>query len=90
MPNKDGSKSGGRKKGTPNKSTTAVKNALIEAFDKLGGVDALTKWGQDEPTEFYKLWVKVLPVQTNEIITNDSEVKRIEIITVEQNTNKGD
>lgn len=56
-----GEKTGGRQKGTPNKSTAAVKNALSEAFDKLGGVDSLVAWGKEEPAEFYKLWVKMLP-----------------------------
>lgn len=76
-----GFKSGGRKKGTPNKTTTAVKNALIEAFDRLGGVDALVAWGQQEPTEFYKLWVKILPTQVNEI-QSDQPITRIEVVTV--------
>lgn len=56
-----GEKTGGRQKGTPNKSTAAVKTALSEAFDMLGGVESLVEWGRDEPAEFYKLWVKMLP-----------------------------
>ncbi|MCE9567666.1 MAG: hypothetical protein K8U57_37165 [Planctomycetes bacterium] len=56
-----GAKTGGRTKGTPNKTTAAVKNALTEAFEKLGGVRSLAEWGQANPTEFYKLWVKLLP-----------------------------
>lgn len=53
----------GRPKGSPNKSTTSVKAAFEEAFDKLGGVDALLTWAKDEPREFYKLYAKLLPVQ---------------------------
>lgn len=59
-------KTGGRKAGTPNKATTRVKDALIEAFDNLGGVDALVEFGRENPGEFYKLWVKVLPSQIND------------------------
>lgn len=51
----------GRPKGIPNKSTKAVKEALVEAFEKRGGVPALIKWSNAEPTEFYKLWAKLLP-----------------------------
>jgi hypothetical protein len=56
-----GKKTGGRTKGTPNKSTAAVKDALTQAFDHLGGVTALVEWGKKNATEFYKLWSKLLP-----------------------------
>jgi hypothetical protein len=76
MANTTGKKFGGRQKGTPNKNTTAVKSALIDAFDRLGGVDKLVEFGQENPGEFYKLWVKVLPTQLNE---SDSNIKPITI-----------
>lgn len=60
-----GRKTGGRKAGTPNKKTSEVKAALAVAFDSLGGVTALTEWAREEPTEFYKLWAKMLPAELN-------------------------
>ncbi len=60
-----GKKTGGRTAGTPNKTTVAVKAALEEAFDRLGGVDSLVTWAQSEPTEFYKLYAKLLPAELN-------------------------
>lgn len=51
----------GRPKGAQNKTTIAVKQALIEAFEKMGGVDRLAQFAEEEPGEFYKLWVKILP-----------------------------
>lgn len=56
-----GRKTGGRQKGTPNKTTMAVKEALSLAFEGLGGAEALTTWARTNETEFYKLWVKMLP-----------------------------
>lgn len=53
----------GRVKGVPNKTTVAVKAALAEAFENLGGVPSLVKWGQENQTEFYKLWAKLLPTE---------------------------
>lgn len=53
----------GRKPGGLNKSTRSVKAALQEAFERLGGVDSLVKWGKQEPAEFYKLWVKMMPTE---------------------------
>lgn len=58
-----GFKTGGRKKGTPNKFTASVKAAFEEAFDRMGGVEALVSWAQSEPTEFYKLYSKLLPAE---------------------------
>lgn len=51
----------GRKKGVSNKATVAVKDALDQAFNKLGGIKALTDWATDNPGEFYGLWCKMLP-----------------------------
>lgn len=60
-----GMKTGGRKKGTPNKTTANVRAVLEEAFERMGGVERLVEWAQAEPTEFYKLYAKLLPVQVN-------------------------
>ena len=56
-------KTGGRKKGSQNKATVEVKEALIKAFNDLGGVASLVEWGSENQTEFYKLWSKLIPVQ---------------------------
>lgn len=56
-----GIKTGGRSKGTPNKTTASVKDALAFAFDGRGGAPALKIWADENPTEFYKLWAKLLP-----------------------------
>lgn len=53
----------GRPRGVPNKSTASVKAALQAAFDERGGVPALLDWADGEPTEFYKLWAKMLPTE---------------------------
>ena len=53
----------GRPKGIPNKTTLSVKQALVDAFDLMGGVPALVKWARTNQSEFYKLWCRLLPVQ---------------------------
>lgn len=60
-------KIGGRQKGSKNKTTVAVKTALTDAFEQIGGVDKLVEWGSQNPTEFYKLWVKVLATETETV-----------------------
>ena len=55
-------KTGGRKKGTPNKTTAIVKDMIIEALDKSGGVDYLVTVAKDHPAAFCTLIGKVLPL----------------------------
>jgi hypothetical protein len=57
-------KTGGRKKGTPNRVTANAKAALEFAFDAVGGPKALAAWGRKNRTEFYKLWAKTIPRET--------------------------
>ncbi len=56
-----GFKTGGREKGTPNKTTATVKDMLLMAFEDIGGLPALTEWGKTSPAQFYQLWAKLLP-----------------------------
>lgn len=51
----------GRKKGVPNKQTTAVKQCIINAFENIGGVQNLSRWASENETEFYKLWGRMIP-----------------------------
>lgn len=47
--------------GTPHKYGRSVKNAFIDAFELMGGVNALVAWGQQEPTHFYRCLVQIAP-----------------------------
>ncbi len=55
----------GRKKGSLNKVTASVKEALTQAFDGVGGVDSLIAWGREDPAAFYALWSRMLPHEVN-------------------------
>lgn len=60
-----GKKTGGRKKGTPNKVTTAFKEAVLDAFNQMGGTDALLTWGMQNQTEFYKIAARLIPAESS-------------------------
>lgn len=55
----------GRPKGSPNKSTATVKAALQNVYTKRGGDAALLKWADENQTEFYKLWGRMLPTEVS-------------------------
>lgn len=53
----------GRPKGLPNKTTQAIKDAIVEAFEKAGGVEYLVKLATEDPKTFCGLVGKVIPLQ---------------------------
>lgn len=55
----------GRPKGTPNKLTSQVKDAIEAAFDEVGGKEYLVKMAYKEPKAFMALLGKVLPKDIN-------------------------
>lgn len=61
---KPGERRGGRQKGTPNKLTRDVKEAVLQAFNAVGGAKYLAKQAEENPQAFMTLLGKVLPTQT--------------------------
>lgn len=53
----------GRPKGSHNKTTAAIKDAIIEAFEKAGGVNYLVQLAEEDPRTFCALVGKVIPLQ---------------------------
>ena len=52
----------GRPKGVPNKTTQALKDMILSALDKSGGVDYLITQAETNPNAFMSLVGKVLPM----------------------------
>jgi hypothetical protein len=63
----DGTPGPGRPKGVPNKNTTLLKDAILEAATKAGGraglVGYLKQQAEENPGPFMALLGKVLPMQ---------------------------
>jgi len=53
----------GRKKGGTNKVTADVKQAIMEAFSALGGVEYLCVVAREDPKAFCALLGKLIPVK---------------------------
>jgi len=53
----------GRKKGVPNKTTAALKTAILNAFDAAGGEHYLRHVADTDPKTFCTLLGKVLPAE---------------------------
>jgi hypothetical protein len=75
-----GKKYGGRTKGTPNKITKTVKQALLIAFNKLQKHPKanLYAWGRENPTAFYQVAAKLIPTEINATVDKVVvEVRRV-------------
>ena len=73
MPSGGARKNAGRKKGVPSKQTAAVKEALLNAFEKAGGELYLAKIAKSDPKTFCMLVAKLIPTEVSASI--DGELK---------------
>ena len=60
---KDHAHKGGRPKGSRNKTTIQLKEAILEALEGVGGTRYLEQIARDNPSAFVQLIGKVLPLQ---------------------------
>ena len=70
-------KSGGRKKGTPNKITKDVKEMVLEALEKLGGTEWFIAQGLENPVAFMAIAGKAMPKETKVEMLKTVEISMI-------------
>lgn len=58
-----GIKTGGRQKGTPNKITRDIREAVLQSFEIVGGAQYLAEQARANPVAYLSLVGKVLPLQ---------------------------
>lgn len=63
----------GRKKGIPNRSTTAAKDAIALAAVGLGGTDRLIAWAQEDPKNEAVFWGTIYPKLIPVVLGGDAE-----------------
>ncbi len=83
-------KTGGRKKGTPNKTTALLKDAILQAAEAAGNkigkdglVSYLTEQAEKNPVSFNTLLGKVLPLQVQGPDDEDGKPTAIRISIVD-------
>ena len=80
MPVPKGTRIGGRQKGTPNKTTGAVKEMVLQALSNKGGVKYLERQADENPTAFMTLVGKVIPLQVAG--DEDNPIKTVQEIVI--------
>lgn len=74
-----GVKTGGRRPGSLNKTTVAVKDAFRAAFDQIGGTDALAVWAEKNPGQFYQLFSKLIPTEIDATISGKEGAPAVQV-----------
>lgn len=76
----------GRPKGVPNKLSGIAKDNIAEVFNRIGGVEEMAQWAQDNQTAFYNIYAKLMPIQVNGAGENGEHlIKGITITLVSAN-----
>jgi hypothetical protein len=75
---KPGEHRGGRKKGTPNKLTKALKDVILGALDDAGGQAYLAKQAKTNPSAFLSLLGRVVPQELKAELDTKSTVIVVE------------
>lgn len=69
----------GRRKGVPNQSTRAVREALVEAFERAGGVDFLVGLAETDPATFARLLARLIPNEIAARVEGAEVIHRVHI-----------
>ena len=80
---RDGTRSGGRVKGTPNKLTSSFKTAVQIAYEQIGGHEAFAEWARANPSDFYKIAARLIPAERAEPDDSGSRIVNIVIGSVD-------
>lgn len=75
-----GKKTGGRQAGTPNKTSSQLKDMIMQALEDRGGVEYLKTQALENPKTFLLLLGRVLPMSVSNDDENPFRVEVTEII----------
>jgi hypothetical protein len=74
----------GRKRNVSNKLTKDVKEMILAALDRVGGITYLVEQARDNPTAFLSLLGKIMPTQINATVNKRelAEFSRDELLAL--------
>jgi len=61
----------GRPKGVPNKVSGNAKENIQAVFLRLGGTSRMAEWAEENPTDFYKIYSRLIPTDVK--LSGDAE-----------------
>lgn len=73
-----------RPKGAPNRLGAQVKENVIAVFNRLEGTAGMAKWAQENMTEFYRIYARLIPTESiSEVTFRDAtELSESELLAI--------
>lgn len=72
----------GRPVGAKNKVSQDARQTILNTFTKLGGEKFMLEWAKQEPTEFMKIYAKLIPREEKVTMDATLAIKQIERIII--------
>lgn len=83
-----GFKTGGRQKGSLNKTTATAKEAIALAAEQLGGTERLVAWAKEDPANERAFWSTIYPKLLPLQVTGDGggplQIEKIERVIIDK------
>jgi hypothetical protein len=61
-------------------SRKRVVQAFLDAFECIGGLPRLAVWANENPSEFYKLYARLLPSQASQALGEENVMRVIHVL----------
>jgi hypothetical protein len=69
---------------------SGARDAFSRAFDLLGGAEALAAWALDKPTDFYRLFARLIPFAGEDAGEGEREVEIVRFSDPSANDDDGE
>jgi len=76
-------KTGGRIAGKPNRVTAGAKANIMEVFEMLGGARGFYEWAQENQTEFYRHYARLIPTEVHASIDGELSITTINRVIID-------
>jgi hypothetical protein len=64
----------GRPKGSISKVSASVKENIMAVFVRMGSTCGMANWAKENPTEFYKIYARLIPQEVEAKVENSGQV----------------
>ena len=71
------------RKGCPNK-ITKIREQFGEAFERMGGLDALVEWGKNNRTSFYNMYARMVEKEIKTTVKGETHEDFIKMIMAKE------
>ncbi len=57
--------------GSKNKVGETAKDNILAVFNRLGGTDKMAKWAEENLTEYYRLYARLIPTEVSGTVEHE-------------------